>query len=245
MSLISVVLNVYRRPHTMEEQIKCILNQSVPIKPENIHIWYNKSGKIQPDPQDERINTYRCNWNTKFFGRFTIPLMCRTEYVAIFDDDIFPPSGWFQNCLESMVGNEGILGGSGVYVSESDRGTYQKVGWNGKKRPNVSRVDFVGHTWFFRQEWAKYMWYEKPYTWDNAEDMTFSYLAQKHGGINTFVPPHPPGKFDIWCTDSGKARHFGRDKNASWKRAGHTKLRSETAKHYIANGWKIVRNAEK
>lgn len=239
--MISVILNVYMRPSTLEKQIERVLNQTMPVKPEDIHVWYNHSGIKQEDPQDSRINTYHCNWNTKFFGRFTIPLICRTPYIAMFDDDIFPQPKWFESCLNSMVGNEGILGGSGVYVNGSDRGVYPKVGWNGKKRINTSRVDFVGHAWFFRREWAKYMWYEEPYTWDNAEDMTFSYLAQKYGGINTFVPPHHGDNQDAWCTDPMMGRHYGRDRNASWKKRGHSSIRAETAKHYIANGWKTVR----
>ena len=34
--MISVILNVYKRPYTLESQIESILNQSVEIKPENI-----------------------------------------------------------------------------------------------------------------------------------------------------------------------------------------------------------------
>jgi glycosyltransferase involved in cell wall biosynthesis len=40
--MISVILNVYKRPYTLEKQIESILNQSIEIKPENIHVWYNK-----------------------------------------------------------------------------------------------------------------------------------------------------------------------------------------------------------
>ena len=67
--MISIILNVYKRPYTLETQIKSILDQSVEIKPENIHVWYNKvDGVIQPNPKDNRIKTYRCNWNTTFFS---------------------------------------------------------------------------------------------------------------------------------------------------------------------------------
>ena len=33
---------------------------------------------------------------------------------------------------------------------------------------------------------------EKPTTWDNGEDIQFSYLARKYGNIQTYCPPHPP-----------------------------------------------------
>lgn len=239
--MISVILNVYKRPHTLEQQIECVLNQSVSVRPENIHVWYNNAGVDQPDPSIEAIKTYRCGWNTKFFGRFLVPLLCTTEYVAIFDDDIFPPRHWFENCLSTMKTHEGILGGSGVLIKHLGRSYAKKVGWNGSKLEVPRKVDFVGHTWFFRQEWAKYMWYEAPYTWDNAEDMMFSYLAQKYGGIQTFVPPHPPDRREVWCTDVGPAQRAGRDRNASWKKADHVPIRIEVIKHCLNNGWKTIR----
>jgi len=52
-------------------------------------------------------------------------------------------------------------------------------------------VDYVGHAWFFKREWLSHLWREKPPTWDNGEDMHFSYTAQKYGGIQTYCPPHP------------------------------------------------------
>ena len=39
--MISVILNVYKRPYSLEKQIESILNQSVKVNPENIHVWYN------------------------------------------------------------------------------------------------------------------------------------------------------------------------------------------------------------
>ena len=58
------------------------------IKSEDIHVWYNKSDVVQYFPIDKDIKIYVCNWNTKFFGRFTIPLLIKTPYIALFDDDI-------------------------------------------------------------------------------------------------------------------------------------------------------------
>jgi glycosyltransferase involved in cell wall biosynthesis len=116
MSNISVILNVYNRPDTLDKQINAVLNQSVKIEPENIHVWYNKSDKQQFFPKNKKINTYIANWNTKFFGRFTLPLLCRTEYIAMFDDDILPEKDWLKNCMDSMNKQEGIYGGSGVIL---------------------------------------------------------------------------------------------------------------------------------
>ena len=238
--MISVILNVYKRPHTLQQQIEAILNQSVKISPENIHVWYNYSGMQQEYPHVDKIKTYRCNWNTKFFGRFTIPLLCTTPYVVIFDDDNIPGRNWFKNCLDSMGKENGIMGGAGIIVRRKSYMPHVKIGWNGRHHNETRRVDLVGHAWFFRQEWTKYMWYEKPYSWDNAEDIMFAYLCQKHGGVNTFVPPHPEDDLSLWCTDPGEGRRLGRDSNATWKKGGHREIRDNAVAYCIENGWKTV-----
>jgi len=242
--MISIVLNVYKRHYVLEKQIEAIKNQSIPIEGKDIHVWYNKSDMAQYYPKDGDINTYTCNWNTKFFGRFTIPLLMRTPFVAVFDDDTIPQKDWLKNCMETIEKPEsnGILGGSGVILSERKYSAQEKVGWNGQQLDVAKRVDLVGHAWFFRQEWAKYLWYEKPYTWDNGEDIMFSYLTQKYGGINTFVPPHPKSNKDLWSSDSKTGLEYGNDANASWTKRPHFGERDGVCNHCIDNGWKTVRN---
>jgi len=240
--MISIILNVYKRPYMLEQQIQAIKEQSVEIKPENIHVWYNKSDVVQYFPVDKEIRTYSCNWNTKFFGRFTLPLLIKTPYVAMFDDDTIPQKDWLKNCLETIEKSEtnGILGGSGVILKTKGYKPNEKVGWNGKHSDITERVDLVGHAWFFRQEWVKYLWYEKPFTWDNGEDIMFSYLTQKHGNINTFIPPHPESNKELWSNDNLVGNDVGNDENASWRDKKHTNIRDEICKDYINNGWKTV-----
>ena len=244
--MISIILNVYKRPYTLEKQIQAIKNQSVLIKPENIHVWYNESDVEQYLPKDKMINTYKCNWNTKFFGRFTIPLLLQTEYIAMFDDDTIPQKDWFKNCLETIENpkTNGILGGSGVLLKKKSYLPCDKVGWNGIHSNKTERVDLVGHAWFFRQVWSKYLWYEKPYSWDNGEDIMFSYLAQKYGNVNTFVPPHPENNKDLWSSDFKTGVNIGNDENASFKLNNHYGLRDDVCKHAINNGWKTVNNVK-
>jgi len=242
--MISVILNVYKRPYMLEKQIQAIKNQSIPIKSENIHVWYNISDVEQFLPQDEKINTYECSWNTKFWGRYTLPLLMKTPYIAIFDDDIVPQKDWFKNCLDTINKPEsnGILGGIGVILHNKGYIPNNKIGWNALHSNKTEQVDLVGHATFFRQEWSKYIWYEPPYTWDNGEDIMFSYLAQKYGGVNTFVPPHPENNKDLWSSDLKIGNEVGMDENASWRIANHLELRNEVCVHCINNGWKVVRN---
>jgi len=244
--MVSVILNVYKRPDMLEKQIVALRNQSVEIKNEDIHVWYNKSDVQQSFPINKEIKTYVCNWNTKFFGRFMIPFLIKNPYVAMFDDDMIPPKDWIANCIETIEKPEfnGILGGSGVIVQQKAYIPYSKVGWNGLHSDKPERVDLVGHAWFFRQEWIKYLWYEKPVSWDNGEDIMFSFLAQKYGNINTFVPPHPVSNKDLWCTDPNVGQSVGSDMNASWRVGNHLSLRNSIVANCIDNGWETVKNVK-
>jgi hypothetical protein len=243
MSDITVILNVYKRPHTLEKQIEAIKAQSVPVPDENIWIWYNKSDVTQPPPKNPKHRTFRCNHNTKFHGRFAAAMLVQTEYVAMFDDDILPGKNWFKNCLEcdDLVG---LLGGSGVLLSNST--TYNpnsKIGWNGIQSNQPMRADLVGHAWFWRSEWTKYMWYEKPASWNNGEDIMFSYLLQKYGSVSTWVPPHPINDKSMWSCDPTFGFKHGNDASASWlANQEHNTERDSIVDACTDKGWKLVKD---
>jgi len=243
---ISVILNVYKRPHTLEKQIESIKNQTIKVGSDNIHVWYNPvEGVIQDKPKDSVIKTYESSYNTKFFGRFTIPLICKTKYIAIFDDDIIPGEKWLENCIKNINLREGILGGSGVITNGRNYVPNEKIGWNGLKNLNQVNVDLVGHAWFFKKKHAKFMWLEEPPSWENGEDMFFSYVAQKNG-IPTYVPPHPPDKIEMWSNDFRKSKtngvEWGVDDNAhSLVVSNHMQLRNNIVTDLKNRGWSTVR----
>lgn len=235
---ISVILNIYKRPENVLKQIDRVLNMGVLEK--NIHVWYNDN--LNFEIKNKNIKTYKSNWNTKFWGRFMISLLIRTEYVSIFDDDVLPNNNWFNNCINSINIKEGLYGGSGVVLLKDSYNPNKKIGWNGLHSEKIEKVDLVGHAWFFKQKWSKYLWYENPYSWDNGEDIMFSYLLQKYGNINTYVPPHPEEDKSLWCTDYKFAFDNGNDDNASFKKNNHYNLRNDIVKHCIKNGWKRIQS---
>ena len=76
--MITVILNCYKRPQYLQEQIKSILNQSTP--PEDIWIWYNKpEDQEQYDLSNLGCKVVTCNHNYKFHGRFAYGLLAQTE----------------------------------------------------------------------------------------------------------------------------------------------------------------------
>ena len=84
---------------------------------------------------------------------------------------------------------------------------------------------------------------EKPFTWDNGEDIQFSYCAQKYGGIKTFCPPQPAN--DLSLHSSLEGYKLGVDEKAASRVRNHSVFyaqRDACVKNAIMNGWKSVRS---
>jgi hypothetical protein len=78
---------------------------------------------------------------------------------------------------------------------------------------------------------------EDPPSWDNGEDMFFSYIAQKNG-VKTIVPPHPKTNIEMWGNVPIRDEGMGSDQAASWiHNPHHYRQRNEIASKLIANGW--------
>lgn len=237
---ITVILTAYRRSEYLAEQIKALRNQTIP--PDEIWVWSNRSEDQLLDVSALADRVVISNTNFLFWGRFALASLVRTEFVAFFDDDILPQPRWFENCLNTIdSGNDGILGGSGVLLpAEGGYSSKNKAGWNGAQNSTVTEVDLVGHAWFMRKRYVRYMWIEEPEYWDNGEDIHLSYMALKHGAIPTLVPPHPENDQSLWCCrpDFGKA--VGRLKVATYQTTDHRGTRSAIVDKYRADGWQIV-----
>lgn len=242
--MITVILNCYKRPHYLERQIKSIKSQT--ISPSDIWIWHNKpeDGK-QSEISRFGCKTATCNHNFKYHGRFAFGLLAQTEYVAFFDDDTIPGDRWFENCLNTIRnGQDGILGTSGVILQGPSYIPNQKIGWNNGGNQDVVKVDLVGHAWFMRKDYLRYLWYEEPVSWDNGEDMQLSYQAQKYGGINTYVPPHPVSDLSLWGSLPELGEKYGDDENAGWRSGSHLTVRNKVVSAQVERGWKLVSSAE-
>ena len=202
--MITVILNCYKRPEYLKEQIESIENQT--IKPKEIWIWYNNPEDSEQIDLSKEFGEYKIitsNHNFKFHGRFALGLLAQTEYVVFFDDDTIPGERWFENCLNTLEQTgDALIGTAGVlFTGEMDTYNYSrnvKIGWNGGNYNHITKVDLVGHSWFLRKENLKYLFYEEPMTWDNGEDIQLSYLALKYGNIETYVPPHPQEDETLW-----------------------------------------------
>lgn len=235
--MITAILNCYKRPEYLKEQIEAIKNQSVPV--DDIMIWSNKpEDGVQFNLDNLGVKVAYSNTNFKFHARFAYGLLAKSEYVAFFDDDTIPGKEWFKNCLDTMGSNDYILGTSGVRLESEFYDPHSKFGWNGNKNDKLEFVDLVGHAWFLKRSTLKYLWQEYPISWENGEDIQLSAFAYMLGGIQTAVPPHPMNSKDMWGSISGLEK--GNDKNASHWKSNHASLRNEICKTLSDRGYKRV-----
>ena len=235
--MITVILNCYKRPEYLKEQIEAIKNQSVSI--DEIMVWSNKpEDGIQYNIDELGVKVAYSNTNFKFHARFAYGLLAKSKYVAFFDDDTIPGKDWFKNCINCMGENEYILGTSGVRLESDYYDPHKKFGWNGVHSNKLEFVDLVGHAWFMKRSTLKYLWEETPISWDNGEDIQLSAFAYMYGGVLTGVPPHPEDKVNLWGSTQGLAK--GNDKNASHWKSNHAPLRNEICKTLSDKGYKRV-----
>lgn len=202
---ISVIITAWRRPQYLEEQVERILNQT--LRPREIILWYNAPPKklgiferkqLVSFKNDKYVKKIICDYNFGIIPRFTLASCLESEYVCIFDDDTMPGERWFENCLNHVESEQALCGTIGLrYLSKTELQTEKpRMGWEGMNE-KLEYVDLVGHSWFFRREWAKYFWDEDPVSYTFGEDIHFCAMLQRHG-IRSACPPHPHSDKSLW-----------------------------------------------
>lgn len=244
---ITVVLNLYKRPYTLIEQLRAVQEQT--IQPENIIIWKNAAEGIEipeiPTELKHNVIIINSSKNWGVWGRFTIGLLVNSKYICVFDDDTIPGKEWFKNCIDTMKTHRGLLGTIGLRFQKGNAYSMElpRIGWDGPNH-QPEQVDIVGHAWFFEQEWLSHLWQFKPdysQMFVSGEDIAFSYCLQKVG-INTYVPPHPIDNRDLWGSDPTKAYQYGCDNAAISCQGGAYDKFNDALKYFISQGFETMRN---
>jgi hypothetical protein len=238
--LISVILNAYKRTEHLQLQIDALNKQT--IKPSKIYVWQN-AASVVPENIKAQVTFVECNENLGVWARFSLALNVETEFVCLLDDDTIPGSKWFENCINTMRTHEGLLGTRGLRFLASNRyHPFISFGWDG---PNseITKVDIVGHAWFFKREWLGTFWRELPPIDASkiaGEDMHFSYTLQKYLGLGTYVPPHPLDDLELWGSQPETAMQLGANNVAiSSGKDSLTKF-DKALKYYSGKGFSLV-----
>ena len=240
--MITVILNGYKRPQFLQEQVDAVNNQTV--KPTEIMLWQNNDEGFNKE-LTSKLTTSVSNTNLGVWARFAYALNAKTEYICVLDDDTIPGDMWFENCLNTMKTHEGLLGTVGlIYKNPNDYFPNTRYGWADINNETVMRVDIVGHAWFFKREWLSAFWRElpPPNLTIVGEDMHFSYSIQKYLGLNTYVPPHPKNDKRLW--GSTKGWEMGREKHGLSLQGSNLHLMDEYHKILKEKGFKTINDGK-
>jgi hypothetical protein len=237
---VTAILTLYKRPYCLEKQIEAIRNQTIP--PKQIILLKNYFEGVSL-PELKNITVIDCNKNFGVWARFAASLLADTEFVCVFDDDTIPGKRWFENCISSMKKREGLYGTIGVIFPQPSYSITldNRVGWD---RPNteITEVDIVGHSWFFKREWVTHLWRYNPNYKDDlkcGEDINFSFQLQKIG-IPTLVPPHPPGEHELYGSNPTTGWQYGADNNAVSREVTSSVLFDNALQNAIRKGFKLL-----
>ncbi|EKE03237.1 MAG: hypothetical protein ACD_20C00228G0003 [uncultured bacterium] len=249
-SNITVVLNGFRRGKNLEKQINALKNQT--IKPDEIMLWYNDPGKGYNINRKmaAQAKSAISNENWGVWARFYYAMNAKTKYICVFDDDTIPGSKWLENCLETIKEHRGLLGTIGLIYNDKDNYyNHTRYGWANPNK-ETTKVDIVGHSWFFEKEFLTAFCREWPLLDVKicGEDIHFSYTLQKYLGLNTYVPPHPENDQTMW--GSLKGWELGVDNHA----ISHQHIVNSNNsflfgvndyfKECQKNGWKLIKFEE-
>lgn len=238
---VTVILNGFRRPQYLKEQIEAIKNQT--IYPKEILYWQNNYDTVRIIYRDDIINSNciaaRCNSNLGVWARFAFALNVRTNWVCILDDDTIPGARWLENCISTYKDYPGLLGTIGlIFPTNAEYRNAQRIGWDNPNNSTVE-VDIVGHCWFCHRDSLSIFWREMPplnQSLSAGEDIHFSHMLQKYSNLKTYVPPHPSDQKEMWGSLKGWA--YGDDGYAT---AGYAIPDMEqNLNRVIQDGFKLV-----
>lgn len=182
---ILLLLTQYKR-NNLERQLESINNQT--LKVDYLVVFQNENHyDITHLKNKYEFIHIKSDYNTKFYGRFSICLAFPVDLCIILDDDMILGPNCLKNYIDECIRLNGIIGGNGRIgdLNPNKKKLLQPpdVG----KRNNTTLVDFVGHMWVFKKDWLYYMFSIKPYTLETGEDMHFCFSAKLLGNINSYV----------------------------------------------------------
>lgn len=239
MTTVSVIMNIFRRGPNFADQISAIRSQTHKVS--EILVWENGADKSGFElSQDQSVWGARASRNLGVWARFSFALNSKSDFVWVIDDDSIPGPMWLESVLDEFAKAPGVYGSRGLrFFGTSSYSLYEEFGPN-KNNSKTEQVDIVGHNWVFPRSWLQYFWaeYGNAYSSDLAgEDIHLSFAVQKHLGLGTFVPPHPPSNQDVWGEVPKLAKLDGASSEAISRQPKSLKRFEDAYSHYISLGF--------
>ncbi|RDU54668.1 hypothetical protein CQA37_05195 [Helicobacter sp. MIT 99-10781] len=248
---VSVVLNLYKRPQALKEQLKAIQNQS--LKPKEILLYQDGvfEGIEIPKEIEKEFDVIEISKENKgVWERFRFAQRrASSELVCVFDDDCIPGSDFLMNCYREMQKQEGLYGTIGIILQKPQNYPYKDFLILGWLNPNKRRaeVDFVGHSWFFKKKWLETFFANTQSLQKYkvaGEDMGFSLALQKIG-VKTFVPPQIYDQPQMWGSHPKFGETYGSADVALHKDEENLKRFNNAMKECLDLGFQTLKKTNK
>ena len=220
---VTAILTVWKRSHLIE-QLEALRKQStllkhiVVVQCEN-HTYFDL-GEF-PD-----VGLIHLSTDLGIYARFTVPLVIRTKFCWIIDDDIIPANSYLENVIRCYRQHGSIVAGGGTIIDAVNFDKRVKIiGYRGVNQD--TEVDIACNSYFFETRWIHSFWRYRPFSLDNGEDIHLS-AALSLEGIKTFVP----AQVEAHQVANLKPR-YGKSEDALYKKAHHNHQRSQLCRRWF------------
>jgi len=241
---ITVVMTVFKRsPKLFRMQLESLLAQT--LTPTDIFVWQNEAHVdvttvLADFPEVKHV--WARTWNSRFHGRFLLPLMIDTEFVAVADDDTIPGVGWLEYAVSQVREHNALIGSSGRDINLPEAQRLDVAYWSAQSvtpgpanKPKLA--DFTGHWWVMRSAWAHHIWAAPHPTYHTSEDTSISATLQIYGGIDTVVVGtdvpdriNPEARDEITVGNGANALRSSKDPI-------HGDVRRSVFRYWLSRGW--------
>lgn len=241
---VTVILNLWKRNH-LDEQLHHLSIQT--LKPFEVWIiqyegFFEVKHVIKRYESKLQIHYFSISKNLKYFGRFSIANLSKSEYVWILDDDIIPGSKWLEHCIQKIKTYNSIVACSGRIIPKQSYEPEAKVDPNyfiGDCSDHTSNylekdtvVDFGIQSYLIKQSWLKPFWKHYPITFESGEDIHLAGSLKIDMDIGAIVPEQTCAEI---CGNLKLS--YGIDDHASWRNRNFLELRKKCL-HYLIDDLK-------
>ena len=227
---VSILLSQFKREY-IYEQLEAILTSSIPVA--EILLYQNNVNKnyqmvFQKWPMITHI--WSTNWSSPFFMRHLLPLLFRTPYHIVFDDDIIPGEETIGKLLRTVRQYNAPSGVGGRVITESNyrEGSYRMYCVDCSLRLVTLPVDYVIQVYAKTAVMGKVYWRYRPWTHRNGDDI--------HGSMSWFFEC---GRRAMRPALVGPAlyKNYGVDSVASFRTVTHNIVRPQAYRNWLMAGY--------
>ena len=225
------ILSQYRREY-LDMQIEAIKQSSVP--PADIIVYQNgifKDYKNLLRKYRIKAHVWAINWQSPYFLRNLLPLLFRTSFHVIMDDDIIPGHETVRDLISEiqMTNVPTGVGGRWIDFSNYRTSSFSFVCVDCKPKISTHKVDFVIQVYARNVIQTKVFWRYEAYTQRNGEDLHGSLSFTMECGRYARRPP---------MNRTSSYQNFGHDSVATYLKPVHNVLRPKIFRSCVIAGYK-------